>query len=449
MANRTPSSSARDRGRRPAAEAAAPAPPVDREMRLLRVAVAVCLLATLLLSHRLWLSSRGYPAVPLLAGLPQLPAPLDWMVLIAMLGALAGVAAAPRPRPFLWTALSIGAGWGILDQTRWQPYMLTYAAALLCLLVHELSAVRRHRSPAGAWAAAPLQLAIGATYVYSGLHKFNHHYVTRDFYWLTGPLGRMLAERAGTAGTALALGSAALETLLGAGLLFPRTRRAAVVGLTAMHLFILGALGPAGYGVNSVVWPWNAFMVSAVWLLFWRAAPAARFDAFVRAWWARLRGRRVDGAPPPAPLAACWTAVAVVFGVLPALSFAGAWDANLSFQLYAGKQPIVWIYFAPDQRDALPAALGELEEVPGQVLLSKWALRELNVAPVTEPRVLRGLGRALARRAPAAEVKVVVAGPPSATGGARRFWFYTFPGPEHAPVRTDVPVPAGWVEPGG
>src|SRR5687768_1245701 len=96
-----------------------------RELRWFRAALGLCVLATLLLSHRAWLSSgRDYPLVPVVAGLPQPPFPVDWLLFTGMAAALLGMAFARRPRPYLVAVLSIALVWAVLDQTRWQPYLL-------------------------------------------------------------------------------------------------------------------------------------------------------------------------------------------------------------------------------------------------------------------------------------------------------------------------------------
>src|SRR6266849_2846601 len=71
--------------------AVAPSPPA-------RLVLAVAFAAGLLLAPRLFLATRVYPRVPVLDGWPLLPAPLDVVVLSALLAALCGVALAPRPR---------------------------------------------------------------------------------------------------------------------------------------------------------------------------------------------------------------------------------------------------------------------------------------------------------------------------------------------------------------
>ena len=136
----------------------------------------------------------------------------------------------------------------------------------------------------------------------------------------------------------------------------------------------------------------------------------------------------------PRTLAAAWGAVLLVFGVLPALSFAGGWYASLSFQLYAGKERIALINYDARRQAALPPAALRAAATPGQVNLLAWSLAELGATPVLEDRVLLRIGRSLARRAPAANVAVIVAGPPALATGERRTRYIAFPPPRFEPV---------------
>ncbi|MBW3570560.1 MAG: HTTM domain-containing protein [Gemmatimonadetes bacterium] len=401
--------------------------------------LAFSFLASLALSMPLWLTRRDYPHVPVIEGLPQPPAPLDAILLAAIAVAVVGVAVLPRPRHFLQAVLVIGAVWALLDQNRWQPYFAWYLVGMLCLLLGERSAGTTEKT-APAWHMAPLQLMTCCMYTWSGVHKFNHRYLSTDFILtakpLLGWLGTSAASLPPRGIAALAVASALLELGFGVLLAFPRFRRVGVVGLTLMHLFILLMIGPLGTGWNRVVWPWNVAAIAALWLLFWPRATGPRLAAFL-AGLRTPRGARVRrGAAKPAPRGIVYAslAVALVFGILPALSFAERWYASLSFQLYAGKERIALLYYDSGRPGAVPAAAARAARTPGQVNLAAWSIDELNAAPVLEERVLLSLARALARRAPDADVRLLIASPPSLVTGERKTRFFAFPAPALNPV---------------
>jgi hypothetical protein len=417
---------------------------VARELRWVRAALGLCFLATLLVSYRAWLSSgRDFPLVPVIDGLPQPPYPLDWLLFGGMVAALLGMSFARRPAPYLAAVLVIPAVWMVLDQARWQPYLLTYLAGAACLLAGERPPLRAAGDPPARWHMAPYQLSLCAVYLYSGVHKLNLRWIEGSFRGWTSPITERLGidpaavPRAMFAGGVLA---AAGEAALGLALLWPRTRRPAVVGLTLMHVYIMLALTRQGLAANTVVWPWNVVVVASLWLLFWPRGAGARLDGFIRAWWRGLRGRGTMEAPPQ-PLRLLWGGVIVLFGVLPALSFAEAWPAALSFQLYAAKQREVRIYYRPDQRAAMPPAALRSERHPGEIDLLRWGMRELNVVPALEVRSAIRVARELARRAPDAEVRVRIAGPPALRTGRREYREFVFRGPEQVP--REVPATPG------
>jgi uncharacterized membrane protein YphA (DoxX/SURF4 family) len=411
-------------------------------LRWLRASVGLCYLASLLVSPKAWVSSgRVYPAVPAIDGLPQPPFPLDWLLFVVMCAALLGMSFARRPRPYMVTVLAITGIWLLLDQTRLQPYIQTYVAGTACLLLGELPSVRAAARSSARWHMAPFQLGLCAMWAYAGLHKLNAAYFTGYFPRLMTPALVKLGMEPAQAMRAMywpAVITAVLEMVCGLALLWPRTRRLAVVGLTGMHTFLLALLGPLGYSHNSVVWSWNVVVIAALWLLFWPRAAGGRMDGFLRAWWLRLRGR--GGNPLPRPLRLVWQGVLLFFVLLPLLSFAHLWDALLSFHLYSGKERHVWIQYPPAQRAALPDAMVRTERSVGEVSLIRWAFRELNVYPVMETRVVTRISREIARESPDVELLLVVGGEPGMLSGRREFRSFVFRGPDKVPV--EVPTPA-------
>ena len=357
--------------------------------------VAAALAAGLLLVPRLFLAPRIYPRVPVLDGWPPLPSPLDLVVLGALLATLGGVALAPRPRWWAVAATVLALILAADDQSRWQPWFYQYVVMLAALAV-----TRDAGETLAAW-----RVVLVGLYLWSGLQKLNTTFLTQLFPWLVEPVTRLLPP--GLQGWVLAgaIVAPVVEIAVAVGLLVPRLRKAAVVGAIATHLFVLGLLGPLGHWTNAVVWPWNAAMAALVALLFWDSDHAAR-DVLV-----------------PRRLGA-HAAALVLFGILPALSFSGHWDAYLSGALYSGNVKAA----AVSVTDAVAARLPEpvrrhvtRNRMGANVLdVWEWSMGELAVPSYPEDRVFRAVARDVCRHAAdPADVVLVIFGRPAALTGDR------------------------------
>ena len=142
--------------------------------------MAAGLAGGVLLAPRLFLAARAYPRVPVLERWPLLPAPLDVLVLGALLAALIGVALAPRPRWWAAAATGLVLVLGADDQSRWQPWFYQYAVMLATLAL-----ARDAGQTVRAW-----RVVLVGLYLWSGIQKLNVTFVTLLFPWLIEPLAR-------------------------------------------------------------------------------------------------------------------------------------------------------------------------------------------------------------------------------------------------------------------
>lgn len=358
--------------------------------------VATALAAGLLLAPRLFLASRAYPRAPVLEGWPLVSAPFDLIALGGLLAALVGVALAPRARWWAAAATALALLLAVDDQSRWQPWFYQYVAMLTALAV-----ARDAGDTLAAWRAVLVGL-----YLWSGIQKLNAAFMTHLFPWLVEPLAGVLP-----AGLHRMLLSGwvvvpVMEIAVAVGLLVPRLRNAAVVGAIATHVVVLSLLGPLGHGTNPVVWPWNAALAALSVLLFWNAGHAPVLELLV-----------------PRRLGA-HAAALVLFGLLPALSFAGRWDAYLSGALYSGnvKAAALSVTDAVAARLPEPARRHVAKNRMGATVLDvwEWSMGELAVPSYPEDRVFRAVARDVCRLAGhPADVALVVFGRPGTLTGHR------------------------------
>lgn len=372
---------------------------------ILRPLLAVAALAGMLCSRRLWISShRLFPLTPVFQWLPQPPYPLDYALFGAALACLAGVALYPRPAPFLKAFLILAGVLALLDQSRWQPWLIENAVMFGALLLVPWG--RRAEWTARDTSAAldPCRLFLICMYFYSGLQKLGYGFVLvlaemlqpmfERLHWSTAWLEprRLLP---------VAIVMALVECGSGLLLAFRRTRRIAVICLILMHVSLLAWLGPLALNWNYVIWPWNLAMIALLVLLFWKPG--------------RWGFRTLLGSHAYAK------GVAVAFGVLPVFTMLGLWDSYLGFSLYTGNIKDAAVYVGPQHTAELPAQVRPFAKVDGMVDIDRWSRAELGVPSYPETRVFISAGRQLAQWvAPGTPVRVIELEKPDPFTGQRK-----------------------------
>ncbi|MCP4846817.1 MAG: hypothetical protein GY899_02590 [Verrucomicrobiaceae bacterium] len=348
--------------------------------QLVRFIVLAGVTMSMLMSQNLWFAAdRQFPKVALFSLLTHVPGELDVLLSGILLIGCTVFAAVPSHRVIGGIiALAAGLMLALLDQLRWQPWCYQYWLTVLILIPMEspktnplyfMNLVRR--------------VSI-ATYLWSGIHKCNHGFsqfygswVKEDFlsqspealrpliengYWIAGPL----------------------EILIGILLVFPASRRPAVVLVCFMHLAILLFLGPIFNGDNLVILPWNSVMIALAIVLFWN------FKSGLGTPIPGTRGKLL-----------VWTVGLLLF-FMPMLSMMRAWPLYLSFHLYSGQQQRMQLVLTPTgvakldedyQKHLLPSPVSNKLQVIDYL---SWSLDTLNVPVVDESRVLLAISQQLA-----------------------------------------------------
>jgi uncharacterized membrane protein YphA (DoxX/SURF4 family) len=392
------------RGRRAAAEGRAGSAedalgraPLTASRDIYRIVVIACIAmaAGIGCSRSLWIAAdRLYPVVPVVAGMPAPSFAPSALLLIALLAVLV-LAMVPRLPPW-FRALPVGAIvlFVILDQSRLQPWVFMYAIVLA------VAAFASRDDERNASVLMTLRFVVAAQYVWSGLQKANVSFVDQVWPTFADPLFGVL-HLPPAAGHAAGFAVPLLELGVGCCLLVPRARRVGVVVACLTHATILASLIAAGE--NVVVWPWNVAMPVLDVVLFWNATSAGWSIASIRRF----------------PLS---IAVAVLVGVLPALSFAGRWDAYASWALYSGNTAQAVVVIDPSGLDRLPDLVRRStwqQSRPMFIDLNRWSYDELAVPIYPEPRVFRAIGRDVCTTYGAAAVTLVILGRPDWRTGQR------------------------------
>lgn len=349
-----------------------------RRLAWLTRVLALALLCGLLLSPKLWLSTRSYPLTPVTDALPPIPAPLDALWFYALLLLLVAITVLPKPRLAMLVFVGLAGLLSLWDQSRWQPWFYQYLFMLGALAFRPWNQARHEPQPS----LNACRLIVASIYWWSGLQKLNFCFVTDVYPWLLEPLLPRLPEAVQPWVVAGAGVAPYLEAGIGLGLLFRPSRNVAVLLAVAMHVLVLLALGPFGHNWNTVVWPWNVAMMAFVLLLFWRT-PTVSCPRLV---W-------------PGRFAYGWVTL-LLFGVLPGLNFWNLWDSYLSANLYSGTTLDANLYVTDEVRQRLPEAVQPhiQMDITGQyrVDVFGWSIQELNVPPYPERRIYRHIARTIA-----------------------------------------------------
>jgi hypothetical protein len=345
---------------------------IDRLKSIVCVGLAVCFL----IAPAIWLERPFFTPLPIAGGLRPLPPPLDLIALVALLALLAAVVLVKRRElVFAWVLLfALRTLW---DRATWQPFLLMYAFLLFTTAFASWGEAKRDRGLDAA-VLNTSRFVVIAVYILSGASKVSYgfvHYVLPELLAAVGDwLPIDLLVRFG-------LFFPLSEFAIALGLLFPRTRGAALIAAILMHAFILVAVGPFGQSYNAVVWPWNVAMIAILLVIFRGASDV---------------GPRAILLNRGFPLHA---AAIALFAVLPGLSYVGLWPTYLSFRLYSEQYhwatisltPAVRLKLPPRTRDqVMPTDDGRYD---GYLKVVYWSEHELGAFVPPEPWVFREVAR--------------------------------------------------------
>ena len=370
---------------------------MDERTRLawVKAVVALGFLGAVVLTPRLWLSTRTYPLVPVFETVTAPPFPGDFVGL-GLLLVLLTLAALPRARVSLVILLGLLLLLTLQDQSRWTPWSYQYSLLLIALAFH---AWRRDDASTTAAVLATCQVVMASLYFWGGMHKANVVFVRQVWPWFLQPLTSWLPAGIVSVLSGMGVVVPVVEASTGLALLTRRFRHAAVAVAVAMHAMILLSIGPFGHHWDASVWPWNVTMMLLVAALFWEVSGSVREIVW----------------QPRFPF---HTVVLVLCGVMPLLGAFGLWDSYLSAMIYSGNTRQAAVLFTGSVRDKLPVEIRshvrERQRGTWQLDVASWALREIGVEPYPEPRIYRQLGRELCRYAERpTDVILLVSEPPT------------------------------------
>ena len=341
------------------------------KQRLVYIVITLGFLSQILLSKSLWLdSNRQFFHVPMFDFIALDFGNIGNIILFAGLLLSLVFALFYYKKSILLTAIVLFAILMLQDITRIQAWSYQYFWTFIILFFSWRTSKES--------AVVALQYIMIFTYLWSGLQKFNPHYVEVVHPWLFG-VYRWSEPFAEIGNWAYA--SALFEALVGIGLIFEKSRKLSVFCGIGMHAFILIMIGPWGEDWNSVVYPWNIVMMALLLLLFWRKPKEKQ--PFITLFQLPQKSTQ-------------WLAL-ILFGVLPAFNFFTKFPETISMTMYNGATSELSIFFdEPETPDCIPDA-AQKDIYPfahGYYLsLDKWGLSELNVPIYDLPTYAEKFGK--------------------------------------------------------
>jgi hypothetical protein len=346
----------------------------------LKTTITLVLCLELIMSSRLWIGPRTYPAAPVLSLLPSSIYPADLFLFAALFALAAAILVSTQPQKFIFSFLGIIVVFCLFDQTRCQLWVYQFGFLLAALALFswdgdDAAGQKRTLNIA--------RLIVATTYVFSGLQKANFNFINTDFPWIVEPITNVLPW-ARSPLYILGVAAPVIQVGFGVGLLTRKFRRASLILTVSMHVFILAMFGPLGHDWNPIVWPWTAALAVLDLLLF---TDNQKFTVREILW------------PNRHPYHVC---VLVLFAILPLLSFFNLWDSDFSSAIYSGNLTEAILYATDRGKDSLPASirahLVHTSPNTNVVNFQRWAIEELNVLPYPETRVYKEIAKAVCKQ---------------------------------------------------
>ncbi|WP_182867365.1 hypothetical protein [Stieleria mannarensis] len=368
--------------------------------RVRAIGLGVLILVTLPIWFHPWWPEAGFPRVPWIA-IPGGAWGVAVVETLALLGLVLGLIVAMRWGIQRWCWWGIAAALAtlvVLDQHRLQPW--AYQSMLYAVILGGLPWREGRR-----WVMA---LAI-SVYFYSAFGKLDFQFVHtvghQMVQTLAAPIGGLGEATATKLAFALPLG----ELSIALALMFPRTRRIAGVAAAAMHLTLIGLLGPWSLGHSLGVLAWNGLLAVEVVLLF---VVLPRGEAGPES-----AEHSESNERSPASLTLRWAIRMPILAalLLPLSERSGYWDHWTSWALYSPHNSRVDVQIHDSAIDRLPDRVAKFlaEDDDGDrwrdLDLGGWSLDQRRVPVYPQARYQLQLALALAKRhdlGPAIRVKL-------------------------------------------
>ncbi|HQQ94228.1 MAG TPA: hypothetical protein PLQ93_06720 [Bacteroidia bacterium] len=237
---------------------------IPKRLALLRSALILSMMVSMLLSLPLWSGDRDFPLVPVWPGF-VLGLPLNWIILIATLLCFLFALVSHFQRIFLTLAMLLSILLVCADINRLQHWYYLYTSMLGILLFYN----GRVDNPNTFQAFfVVLQLMLASVYFFNGLSQLNPYFVENSFTPLIRPIQGWMSERQFGFFVRLGFLSPWCLMLTGLGLLIRSVRFLAISLALITHVLLAVFLLPGIDGNNYPLWASNLEFPVFLLLLF-------------------------------------------------------------------------------------------------------------------------------------------------------------------------------------
>ncbi len=349
-------------------------------LKQLELVVVIFFLANVALTLPLWLSYREYPLAPVFDLFSTLHPTVG--VFFFCLNFISGIGMLLSPRHRITRVIFFfsAAALLFLDQNRLQTWVYIYLSFLLVIFM----ALRKEKEYQWGTLRA-LMVMMAAVYFWSGLQKIGSGFILEVWPWFIGPLSSFISPTNNIFSYGV-LAVPFIESMLGIGLLIRATRLVAVLGIVAMHMFIIFLHNPfffSAYPMQPSILLWNIGMMCMALVLF------SGNNLLLSEWRRNFLWRP-------------HLIFVLLFSIAPALSFVGAWDENLSFALYSSRGVRGWFVVPLSSIDRLPKRFQQEPYLHGgddgksaYLDIAVWSLADIKSSAIARERVYVAIGRHL------------------------------------------------------
>lgn len=315
------------------------------------------------------------PLVPLIDSFVHLPDVISWAALFLCSASFLFLLFVPQNRVAAWIIVCCMIFFVLQDFNRLQPFVFMYMFPVV--IVSLFKKVEQHGVNA-------LRFMVCGVYFWAGFHKLNLSFYTGVFPWFTSPLYRLFGEHPVLIIDILygimTFSTPFFELLIGVFLIFPKWRKVATFMASIMLATVLFCLGPFGHNWGHIVWPWNVYLFSLEYLLFFRTAREEKKSLLSE------------------PFSKISILSIAVYVVAPVLAIFTHWYAYTGYKLYAGST--VFGNIILDPKETLKNSPDYIKKlVKADNTIDQLALfgAEGNGVPYPVPYVLKKLGTGLCK----------------------------------------------------